>query len=114
MHDDPNFLNIAEDDEGPKHQKVKDSGFYFEDGDAVLLIKETLIGIPNLVQWDVDGDVMTIMLMDGSTVEVKAPIEPNHSNAVKVAERIRLATLIDAQKPDDYIIHHVPFSVQDY
>lgn len=112
FEDDPHFQNISEEDEGPKHQVVEKAGFLFDNGEAVLAIEEKLIGIPNWVQWDVKGNVMTIMLLDGSTVAVKSPVPKEKAQEFKAAERIRLATLWDDN--NQYIVHHVPFTIQDF
>ena len=111
-NDNPHLQNISEDDEGPKHQNVEKAGFLYDNGEAVLAIEEKLIGIPNMVQWDVEGNVMTIMLMDGSTVNVKSPVPKDRAEKFKSAKRIRLATLVNDN--NEYIVHHVPFNVQDY
>ena len=111
FEDDPYFQNISEDDDGPKHQTVSDAVFHIEDGKAALAIEEKLIGIPNWLQWDVDGGVMTIMLMDGSTVDVKSPVPKNDIDALRKLERVHLTTLIEG---NEFIVHHVPFTIQDY
>lgn len=109
---DPHFQNISESEEGPKHQTVEKAGFLYEHGEAVLAIEEKLIGIPNMVEWDVDRNVMIIVLMDGSTVSVKSPVPEEKAAEFKNAHRIRLATLWDDN--NEYIVHHVPFMIQDY
>lgn len=111
VQDDPHFQNIAE-DEGPQHQVVEKCGFLIENGEAALAIEEKLIGIPNWVQWDVNGKTLTIMLMDGSTVDVKSPVPEEKAQELKNISRLRLATLYDEQ--NQYIVHHVPFTVQDF
>ena len=111
-NDDPYFQNISEDEDGPKHQTVDKAGVLFEHGEAVLAIEEKLIGIPNMVEWDVNRNIMVIILMDGSTVNVKSPVPQDQADKFKTAHRIRLATLWNDN--NEYIVHHVPFMVQDY
>ena len=109
--DDPYFQNITEEDEGPQHQNVYDAVFRVRDGKAALAIKEQLIGIPNLLQWDVGGGMMTIILMDGSTVNVTSPVPPEDIEQLRQIERVHLTTLVEN---NEFIVHHVPFSIQDY
>ena len=110
MDQDPYFQDISE-QEGPQHQTVSDAVFRLENGRAALAIDEKLIGIPNHLQWDVDGNIMTIVLMDGSTVDVKSPVPPKDIESLRDLDRVHLTTLVEG---NEFIVHHVPFQIQDY
>lgn len=113
MQDDPYFQNIAKPDEGPQQQHVAECNFLLEQGEAALVVPEKLIGIPNFVKWDTTENTLWIMLMDGSSVGVISPIPVEKRFTLQHLRRVRLASLWEGSTAENeqYIVHHVPFSV---
>lgn len=112
VQDDPYFQNIAQ-EEGPQHQVIDEAGFLYEDGEAILALDEKLIGIPNWAQWDVKGKSLTLLLMDGSTVDIRSPLKEERIDVLRNVRRVKIASLWDPSN-NEYIVHHIPFTVQDF
>ncbi len=90
--------------------RIIDKALFIKQEDrGVIVVEEILDDIPNWVQWDIGRNKVSIVMLDGTMIEITPPVPEQDIEIYRDLNRILLVTQTEERRN---IMHYVNFHVQ--